>query len=365
MDREQQILAIIRENPFISQLEMSAQLGISRSAVAGCIAALTKRGVILGRAYITSEKQTVLCIGGANLDSKAIGKQKIRLASSNPVTVQQSCGGVARNIAENLANLTCSVSLLTVVGDDAEGRWVLEKTQKSGVDTSLAYRMPNEKTGAYTALLDESGEMFLAFANMDIYDLLTPAMIQDKWSHIAAAKIVVADTNCSPTTLDYLIQRCNEESLTLFIDPVSSEKSKRLPSRLDGVTAIFPNLEEACELASISVTEKPDYSRIADVIMQRGVKHVFITLGALGVWYQGEEGTHLFPPIPTEIVDVTGAGDAFVAGVVYGVLHHQTFIEACKLGLAAAHLTLQTAASVANQINTVLLDQTIKERLHS
>lgn len=369
MDREQQILALIRQNPFISQHEMAGIIGISRSAVAGYIASLTKKGTIRGRAYVTSDEHMIYCIGGANLDSKATSKHAIRLASSNPVTVTESCGGVARNIAEALAGLACQTSLLTVVGDDKAGQWVLEETRRRGVDVSQAIVLNGENTGSYTALLDTSGEMFLAFANMDIYDKLSPAMLRDRWSHIAAAKLVIADTNLPSDTLEELIRRCQEESIPLFIDPVSSEKSKKLPTDLSGVTAIFPNLEEAIQLTDTPLSKnqdvidmfyvEPDHSKIANTIRDRGVKHVFITLGSRGVYYAGEEGERFFPPIPTQVVEVTGAGDAFLAGIVYGVSHQQSYMKSCEFGLAAAHITLQTSQSTSSELNEENLQLTI------
>ncbi|MCY9664997.1 winged helix-turn-helix transcriptional regulator [Paenibacillus alginolyticus] len=360
MDREQQILALIRQNPFISQIEIASAVGISRSAVAGYIAALTKKGTIRGRAYVTSDEQTVMCIGGANLDSKAASKQAIRLASSNPVTVTESCGGVARNIADTLAGLSCRTALVTVVGDDKAGQWVLEETRKRGVDVSQTIVLQGENTGTYTALLDATGEMFLAFANMEIYDKCTPQLLMDKWSHIAASQLVIVDTNLPADTLQELIKRCKEEGITLFIDPVSSEKAKKLPQELHGVTAIFPNLEEARLLAGSSVETDQDYGKLARAIQARGVKHVFITLGSAGVMYVGEEGEQLFPPIHTKVVEVTGAGDALVAGIAYGVMHQHTYMDACSYGLAAAHITLQTNQSVASELTEERLLQTIQ-----
>ncbi|OXS60503.1 sugar kinase [Cohnella sp. CIP 111063] len=363
MDRERQIMDLIRHNPFISQNDIAASIGISRSAVAGYIAALTKRGVIRGRAYITAEENTVLCIGGANLDSKATAKQLIRAGSSNPASVATACGGVARNIAENLARLSCTVSLLTVVGDDQAGQWVLKETAAAGVNTSLAQVLPGEKTGTYTALLDPDGEMFVAYADMDIYDRFSPQIVQERWPHIAASKLVVADANLPAETLAELVGRCRDGSLPLLIDPVSSGKAKKLPADLTGVTAIFPNLEEAVELAGAIPSDVPDYAELARAIHERGVAHVFITSGEQGVFHSSADGDRaLIPPIPTEVVEVTGAGDAFVAGVAYGILHDRSYREACRLGLAASHLTLQTAESVSAQLSEHTLQQTLEER---
>jgi len=364
MDREQQLLAHIRRNPFITQQELADLVGISRSAVAGHIASLTRKGIIRGRAYVTAEEGSVLCIGGANLDSKAMGKQSLRLAASNPVTVTEACGGVARNIAANLAKLGCRVSLLTIVGDDKAGQWVLEETAKLGVDTGPSVILRGERTGTYTALLERDGEMFMAFANMDIYEKFTPALLQEKWPHIASAKLVVADANLPAESLEWLVERCRAESLSLLIDPISPEKTKKLPRSLEGATAIFPNVAEACELAGEEFVPDPDVPALAAKIRGRGVRHVFVTLGKRGVYYSGEgddgaDESGLFPAIPTEVVEVTGAGDAFLAGVVYGILRERSYRDATRLGLAAAHLALQTSDSVSDRLSEEQLAQVI------
>ncbi|MFC5528754.1 carbohydrate kinase [Cohnella yongneupensis] len=362
MDRENQILALIRHNPFITQNEIAESVGISRSAVAGHIASLTRKGVIRGRAYVTAQENAVLCIGGANLDSKATSLKAIRPASSNPVQVEYACGGVARNIAENLANLACDVSLLTVIGDDQAGEWVQRETAASGVNTGLTYVLPGDKTGSYTALLDHTGEMYVAFADMSIYDKFSIRMIQERWSHIAASRLVIADTNIPADCLEELIRRCKDADLPLFIDPVSSNKAAKLPADLTGVTAIFPNAEEAFELSGLTPTDTPDYPALAAAIQRRGVSHVLITLGQHGIFYAGAGQSWLLSPIPTDIVDVTGAGDAFVAGVAYGILHDVSYSDACRYGLAAAHLTLRTNRSVSSALNEDTLHHTIKER---
>jgi len=368
MDRERQILELIHRNPFITQNEIAAEVGISRSAVAGYIASLTKRGVIRGRAYVTAEENSALCVGGANLDSKATAKQRIRPGSSNPANVKESCGGVARNIAENLAHLGCTVSLLTVVGDDQAGQWVLKETAQAGVNVSLVQTLAGEKTGTYTAMLDVDGEMFVAYADMDVYDRFSPRLLKEKWSHVASSKLVVADANLPAETLDELVRSCRDSSLTLFVDPVSSEKAKKLPRDLRGVAAIFPNLEEAIELAGaeaeVAYSTEADYAMLAQAIHERGVPQVFITAGERGVFYSSAESgepPELIPAIPTQVVEVTGAGDAFVAGVAYGFLRNRSYKDACRLGLAASHLTLGTADSVSSRLNELTLEQPPKE----
>ena len=116
-------------------------------------------------------KPSVLCIGGANLDRKLKLSEPLRMRTSNPVTSEVSPGGVARNVAENLARLGCKVGLLSTFSDDLEGNWLLDHLNSAGVDVSPSLIVPGRKSGSYTALQDAEGEMLLAMADMEIADL--------------------------------------------------------------------------------------------------------------------------------------------------------------------------------------------------
>lgn len=361
MGKESLILQYIRINPYISQQELAAKVGISRSAVAGYIANLTKRGVIKGRAYVLSEESPIVCIGGANLDRKALSKQKVRLHSSNPVTVSESCGGVARNVAENLGRLGCHTTLITCVGDDHEGKWLLQETKLLGVDVSGAWTLHGERTGTYTALLDTDGEMIISMAHMDIYDRFTPELIAERWSHIAFAKMVFMDTNLPKESLEYLIERCLQEGIQLYVDPVSSAKAQKLPERLDGVQTILPNREEAEVLAGMKIDSLADCRTACEKIRERGVGSVVVTLGEEGICFASEDGFEHLLPRKVEVVDVTGAGDSFAAGFLYGMAEGESFDRACRLGQAAATLTLQTERSVSPLLQAERLYQMCEE----
>jgi len=361
VDKESNILAYIRLNPYISQQELAEKVGISRSAVAGYIANLTKRGVIKGRAYILREEAAFICIGGANLDRKAKAKEKVRLHSSNPVLISESCGGVARNVAENLGRLGVPTGLLTCVGDDQAGHWVLQETKQHGVDVSQSWILREEHTGTYTALLDVDGEMIVALANMEIYDRFTPDKLAERWSHLAGARGIFADTNLPAESLLYLIERCREADLPLYMDPVSSAKAKKLPERLDGVDVILPNREEAAYLAGTDVDTEEQVAQAAARIRERGVRCAVITMGEQGVYCQSDQGEALLPPIPADVVDVTGAGDAFAAGFLFGKANGENDLTACRMGLAAASLTLSTAESVSPLLKAEKLFEMTKE----
>ncbi|RAL21370.1 carbohydrate kinase [Thermoflavimicrobium daqui] len=363
MDKEKKILEYIRINPFITQQELADKIGISRSAVAGYIANLVKQGEIIGRAYILKSSSLITCIGGVNLDRKAHSKQKVSLHTSNPVTITESCGGVARNIAENLGRLECTVSLISAVGDDKEGKWVLEETRKYGVEVSQVKVFPQERTGTYTALIDPCGEMVISLADMEIYNQITPELLKDKWSYIASSQAVFLDTNIPESSLVYLIQCCKEQGIPLYIDPVSSPKASKLPSSLEGVEVILPNRDEAEVLAAMKIETIDDCRIACQKIQARGVKNVVVTLGEQGIFYASDtESKHLPPLRDIKVVDVTGAGDAFASGFLYGMTNKEGMERSCYLGLAASALTLQTYESVSPYLKPEHLYKMIEEK---
>lgn len=344
---EKEILKYIRQNPFISQQELADKVGLSRSATAGYISNLSKKGEIKGRAYILKEKDSLTCIGTMNYDSKAHAKAELQNGTAIPVKLSESCGGVARNISENLARLGISVSLVSCVGNDKEGMWLMEETKLSGVDTSLVKVLPDVRTGTYTAILDTEGDMYIALADLDINNYITPEMIEENWSHIIATESVFVDTNLSKECLSFIIDKCRKENIKLFLDPVSLSDAEKLPNDLSGIDTIFPNRKEAEFLSGIShIKNTKDCRHAAELIKEKGVANVIITLGGEGVFYSVGEESEMMSSSTIKVVDTTGAGDAFAAGYIYGSIQDLPPKKACELGMKSSELTLQTDKSV-------------------
>jgi pseudouridine kinase len=360
MDKEKQILHYIKMNPFISQQELSSKVGLSRPAVANYIANLTRRGEIKGRGYILRDESQIVCIGGANTDRKARTDHKVRLYSSNPVKITEACGGVARNFAENLSRLGVNTSLIACVGDDREGNWILNETKSHGVDVSQVWVLPAERTGTYTTLLDIDGESIVSMADMNIYEKITTSMFEEKWSHIAASQAVFLDTNLPKECINYVIKRCRDVNIPLYIDPVSSAKAQKLPLRLDGVELLLPNREEAEILAETKIDSINDCQIACEKIRKRGVENVIIKLGDQGVYYFSDEESGHLSPVKTDVVDVTGAGEAFASCVINGLMNEESLFRACQLGLAGAALTIQTEESISSFLKPEKLDEIVK-----
>ncbi|SDM26640.1 MULTISPECIES: carbohydrate kinase [unclassified Paenibacillus] len=360
MDKEKQILDYIKMNPYISQQELSAKVGLSRPTVANYIASLTRRGEIKGRAYILREDSSVVCIGGANIDKKARSNQMISYSSSNPVKINESCGGAARNVAENLSRLNCNTSIMTCVGDDKEGDWILNEIKSQGVDVSQVWVLPTERTGIFITLLDPTGESVVSMDDMQIYEKMTTSMFEEKWSYIVSSQAVFMDTNIPKECISYIIKRCADEHIPLYIDPTSAAKAQKLPFRLDGVELLLPNRVEAEVLADMRIDSIEDCQIACEKIRERGVKQVMITLGDQGAYYSSSEESGHLPAIQTDIVDTTGVGDAFSSCAIYGIMNNESLHSACQLGLAGAVLTLQTEESICTSLKPEKIHEVVQ-----
>lgn len=351
MSKEEQILYYIKINPFASQQELAEKVGLSRSAVANYIRNLTKTGKIVGRAYVLQADTSIVCIGGANTDRKARSPQQVKLYASNPVKTTEVCGGVARNVAENVSRLGYHASLMTAVGDDKEAEWILEQTKGQGVDVSQVWVLQTERTGTYTTLLDDSGETIVAMADMNIYEEITVQMIEEKWSYIVSARAVFLDANLPEDCIAYIVNRCRVENIALYIAPISEAKAKRLPKNLEGVHLLLLNEAEAEMLSTIEIQSVADCYVACKEIQKRGVSQVIITRQDHSAYYFSKEQAGHLKPYETEVIDVTGASDAFSACTIYGLMNEESLEHACRLGLAGAMLTLETEESVSSLLN--------------
>lgn len=123
-DREQQILAWIKQNPLISQNELAELCGITRSGVAAHISNLMKKGYIQGKGYIVTPPSYVAVVGAINIDHYGVAMQDVVGESSNMGRIVSSVGGIGYNIAYNLNRLGVPNYLISVYGDDENGERV-------------------------------------------------------------------------------------------------------------------------------------------------------------------------------------------------------------------------------------------------
>lgn len=341
MDKKKHILQLIEQNPYISQQEIAEELGLSRSAAAGYISSLMREGEILGKAYVLKDKQAVCCIGGANIDRK-LRAANFSLGDSNPVTGTETIGGVARNIAANLSQLGVASSLFTLVGDGLEAERILHQQD---MDVSLTKKLPSQRTGTYTAVLNHSSELIVALAEMDIYDAFIPEILESQWSRLTAFDMFAADTNLPKETMQWLMDN-KKQHQQLAVIPVSAAKIDRIPFQLSGIDLLVLNEKEAELLAARYDENFLEKEAMIRVLQNQGVPNIVITYGNSGVLAAFGTKMKFLEAPEAEVIDVTGAGDAFASVLVKAVLQQASLFEACEQALLRAKATIESEETV-------------------
>jgi pseudouridine kinase len=290
----------------------------------------------------------VLVIGAAGIDVVGRLANDLESGTSNPAEIRTTFGGVARNVAENLARLGQPVVFLTVVGKDQIGDQVLAHTQEAGVDITYVLRSPDCATGTYLAVLDRSGELQFALDDMGAVEFLSSAYLRENYELFKSASALFVDSNLPEPTLRTAFHLARRAKLPIYADPTSTTLAHRLAPFLPQLSVITPNSTEAAVYYGQTFDDDDQGAAIqaAKQLVTQGVEFPIITLAEFGVCYATSKTSGSIPAIRTEIVDPTGAGDALTAAVIFARLNDISDDDAVRLGISAASLALRRRGSV-------------------
>lgn len=285
----------------------------------------------------------VVVFGGANLDIAAVSRQDIVPADSNPSQIYFTPGGVGRNIAENIARLGLPAALVTAVGHGPFSDSILHGCQELGIDCGQVYRSDNGKGCYYLSIHSPGGELALGASDMEAIEDLP-------YEHTAAAlaaygdmALCVVDANLSEDRLGQIV---HSVPCPVIADPVSAGKAPRLRSYLGKLHTLKANFLELSAIAGEDLHNLDDVARVCARLLEQGPQQIYVTMGADGVYYFAKNGSGMLPSPPMEVRSVTGAGDAFVAGLAYGLLQQMDLKDMARCGSAMARLTLTSDHSV-------------------
>jgi len=289
---------------------------------------------------------SVLCIGGCVIDRVGETQDaKERLYTSNIGAMRASIGGVARNVAENLARLGIPVAMHSRLGDDPEGRDVLGASNAAGIDMRGVAIDPRRRTASYTAIFNGEGELVIGLADMAIFDAITPAEAAAAVAQAPAEALIFADANLTPETLEAIAVA--KQGRLLAAGPVSQQKILRLRGCFEALDFLFLNRFEAIAVLGEA---GGDYPTLARALHRAGIRQGLLSAGAEdGFAWSGERVERIAVPAARP-VNVNGAGDALIAGTLARLASGDEFFQAARIGMAAAALTVESQTTVRRDI---------------
>lgn len=303
----------------------------------------------------------VAVIGAANIDICAKPYEKYVPLDSNPGKITLSLGGVGRNISHNLTLLGQHVTFLTALGGDLYAKKIIDSSSEIGINLSRALFCPDMESSIYLCVNDEHGDLMAGVSDMELCRMITSDYIRNNINFINSCGAAVFDTNLTEETIEYIM---TEAKIPLFCDTVSTRKAQKLANVIGRgkgkIYSLKANRYEAEILAESTIRSVDDAVKCAEILHARGIDRVYITLGSDGVAAYDGTDTVILPSPETEIVNATGAGDSFLAALVFSHSLGLSLVDSTKLGQAAAKLTLESDGAVSERMNARTIIESAK-----
>lgn len=299
-----------------------------------------------------------LVLGVSVFDIFGFTHNNYRCNDSNPGRVRTSFGGVARNIAENMARVGVNTKFISILGDDETGKRIIEHSRVMKYDMEDSLIVEGHGTPTYMAILNEKGELESAVVDMKIADMFTKEFIDSKADIIRNSEYMFLDSDM-PEILEYILK--NFEGQTKFIfDPVSACKAKNIKHLIKHFHTIKPNRYEAEILCGFEINSQEDLRRAGKHFIDLGIKNVFISLDEDGIYYNNGNEEGKIKANNVEVINVTGAGDSFVAGIGYSYINGLSLTDTVKYAQAMSVITISHEDTIHPNMN----DEFVKENIN-
>lgn len=304
-------------------------------------------------------KPYVLVFGASIVDITGFCSVSYIPFNSNPGRVRISYGGVCRNIAENLSRVGINTKFISILGDDETGRGMLEYSRRIGYCMEESLVLKKNGTPTYMVILDDEGEMISAVVDMKGIDEADEAFVDSKEDHFKKALYTFVDAD-NPKLLEHMLRRFGKDT-KFILDPVSAAKAANVKHLIGSFYAIKPNIHEAEILVGFGIKNDEDLVRAAEELHRKGVNHVFISLGAEGIFYSDGVAKGKVKAKDVKAVNVTGGGDAFVAGIGYGYIHELSMPETIKYAIAMSVIAVTHPETINPEMCHDCVEDYLKE----
>ena len=267
----------------------------------------------------------------------------------NAGRVEQVHGGVSRNVAEDIANVELRPTFVSLVDDTGSGQDVIDKLDKHKVNTRFIRRV-HDGMGTWLAVFDNDGDVTAAISKRPDTRPLTALLAENEEGIFADCDSVALELDLEKETVKQVLRSAKKYGKRVYA--VISNMSIAMERRdfLQQIDCFVCNQQEAGMLFS------DDYDHLAPAAMCRvladnvrsaRIPCMVVTMGGQGAVYARANGEcGIVPAKKVDVIDTTGAGDAFFAGTVIGLTYGKGLADSCEIGSRLAASVICTAENV-------------------
>jgi ribokinase len=272
----------------------------------------------------------VIGFGALNVDT-LIKVDKIARAEEESFIQDytEACGGSAANTMVGLARLGCKVGFIGKVANDREGKLQIDWFKTEGVDTGGIIQAEKGKSGMVLGFVDRKGARAL-YINSGVNDLIEPREM--KWEYVSQTRFLHLSSFVGEKSFRAQKKLVGSlpDDVKISFDPGSVYAQKGFAAVEPLIRSSYVMMPNAGELELL--TGETEYPKGAARLIEMGVKIVAVKLGDKGCYVTDGQERKTIHPFKVKVVDTTGAGDAFNAGFLYGLIHDKTLAECGQLG---------------------------------
>lgn len=245
------------------------------------------------------------------------------------ISCEESCGGSAANTIVGLARLGCKVGFIGKIANDREGRMLLEDFLREGVDTEGVVRSKRGRSGVVMGFVDQKGERAL-YVDPGVNDIIDFEEINLDYAVKTNFLHLTSFVGEKSFEAQKKLVENLPENVKVSLDPGELYARKGIEKLMSMIRRCFVLMPNAKEITLL--TGEEDYVAGAERLLEMGVKIVAVKLGSRGCYVTNGEESHHIEAFKVNVVDSTGAGDAFCAGFLYGLLKNKSLKECGRLG---------------------------------
>ncbi len=270
----------------------------------------------------------VVCFGALNMDKLYMVNRIAREEEESWITgVKESPGGSAANTAVGLAKLDLKTGYVGKVSNDREGKLLLESFEKEGVDTGGVIVSKEGRSGVVIGFVDEEGERAL-YVDPGANNTLELEEINPEYAGSAEFLHLTSFVGEKPFKAQKGLVE-NLSSIKVSLDPGDLYARKGLEVLKPIIKKTFVAFLNENETKLLTGKNHKEGSQS---LLKMGINIVAVKLGKMGCYVTDGKEAHLVAPYKVKVVDTTGAGDAFCAGFLYGLIKDKDLYECGRLG---------------------------------
>ena len=291
----------------------------------------------------------IVVIGSTFVDIKGYPMGQYIPDGRNAGSIEQVHGGVARNVVENIANIELRPSFVSLVDDNGAGLDVINKLNRHKVDTTYV-RQTKDGMGMWLALFDHTGNLAGSISKRPDLQPIYNILLEHGDEIISKADSVALELDLEKDVVKEvfrLAQKYNKQVFAVISNMSIALERRDFFQKLD---CFVCNQQESGmlfikDMETLSTEEMLE--QLPTLSQRAGIKKMIVTMGEKGAVYYSEDGeSGICPALKVDVVDTTGAGDAFFSGVTAGITYGRTLKESCEIGTRLSASVITTKDNV-------------------